>query len=161
MAQAEIYIDDAAVQKHLQIAIESLSDDNLAKWAHDYATPYLRERARKRFASEGDDASGPWEPLADSTLKRKSGNRILRDTGKFYRYVTNTTSGVSRMDGGIEAVFPKRQPTGDHNQKILGFTQEGTRNQPSREVIASSEVDTQALMQLLEEYAISGWTNGA
>lgn len=68
----------------------------MADWMQRVVAPFLQTRATRRFASEGDDASGKWEQLAIATrlIRRNMGfppaHPINVRTGDLRDFVINT-----------------------------------------------------------------------
>jgi phage gpG-like protein len=68
------------------------------KPALDDVADYWRQREQRRFTTAGD---GTWQPLAESTVKRKGHARILFDTGRGMASLTRkgAPGSVARITG--------------------------------------------------------------
>jgi hypothetical protein len=78
--------------------------------------PYLQSRARDRFQQEGDDVSGPWAPLASSTveIRQRQGQSgagpINRRTGELEAYVTEGQFRIVAHSLGATLTYPGNTP---------------------------------------------------
>lgn len=141
----------------------ALSPVGLATFLHGPVESHLRRRAKERFASEGDDASGKWAPLQQSTIEfRESGGfgprPINRRTGELEAYITQSDADITSVPGLSTLVYPKDQPgTSGLRQKVQ--TAQGGRSEPrtvARPVLALSENDLAAVMVQLA-FHIQAW----
>jgi hypothetical protein len=86
--------------------------------------PYLRQRARNRFAAEGDDVVGQWAPLAPSTVAIREGQQypgehpINRRTGEMENWVVDGGWDAYPFSGGGGLVYPQNEPTGTLREKV-------------------------------------------
>ena len=110
--------------------------------------PYIRDRARDRFKSEGDDVSGKWAPLQQSTqnIREQMGygaaGPINRRTGALEEYITGAPNRLTIHGLGATLQMPGPQPTGELKSKVQ--TAQQGRNQPRtvpRPVIGLNERD--------------------
>lgn len=125
--------------------------------------PYLRQRARNRFANEGDDASGPWAPLADTTRVFRESMGYAPDhpinvrTHALEQYITGAQVGVSptSTEGAI-LTFPENPPTGETERKLktAQYGKYAPKTVP-RPVIAVNEVDVAFATTALQDYIVS------
>lgn len=85
--------------------------------------PYLVERAKRRFRSEGDDVTGKWAPLmpatqaireADTSITVGPDHPINHRTGELENWVTGTAFKVA----GGNLAFPGKAPSGELISKI-------------------------------------------
>jgi hypothetical protein len=73
---------------------DALSSTRLATFMTTSMLPYLRRRAKERFASEGDDVSGKWAPLTEATneIRQRGGfppeHPINQRTHGLYQWIT-------------------------------------------------------------------------
>lgn len=77
-AMLEVTVSDSKVGEALAELEQRLS--NLRTPLEDIAQ-YLHQSTDDRFRSQVSPDGSPWAPLAASTLARKRGNRILRESG--------------------------------------------------------------------------------
>lgn len=88
-------------------------------------TPYLKARARNRFASEGDEMSGPWAPLSPvtasirSALGYPSDHPINHRSGALERWVTDSAPSVLVSPVLATLTYPGSPPTGKLNEKVV------------------------------------------
>ncbi len=129
-------------------------------------TPWLRERARDRFAGEGDDASGPWAPLAPATVQiRAAGiargewpgispeHPINRRTGDMEDYITNGIGEVASSPASTTLFYPRRRPTVKKGMdKKIKNAQTGTGKMNKRPVLAVGERDLQFVVSELSMF---------
>lgn len=109
--------------------------------------PYLSRRAKGRFASEGDDAVGAWQPLRSSTIAIRESlgfpaGPINRRTGELEEWVVNGGQDAYPVGPDTTMAFPGRKPAGELLKKVQ-TAQHGdplTRTVP-RPVLAVSETD--------------------
>lgn len=115
----------------------------------------LEHRASARFAQEGDDASGGWAPLLDSTIAIRqtqgygSGPINVR-TGQLEDYITNGGSQVKAIGSDTELTYPK--PTSDPLMMAKVRTAQRGKNWPPtvpRPVLAVNETDMSEVMVAL------------
>lgn len=98
----EMIGDASAVYYMLRGLEASLGVSGMNMFFVGTLTPYLRQRAERRFAGEGDDVVGRWAPLKPATLSiRQSGI----DSGDFF---------------GISAAHPINVRTHDLEDYIVG-----------------------------------------
>jgi hypothetical protein len=63
----DIFGDTKGVDVLLDRLMVTLSPEGLAAFLGSTVEPYFRKRAAIRFRDEGDDVSGKWAPLLEST----------------------------------------------------------------------------------------------
>lgn len=140
--------------KHLDSA---LSVQGLAAFFKVGVEPWLRERAENRFAVEGDDASGKWAPLQQSTvdIRESSGfggpGPINRRTGELEAYITGADMGIVSVPGLATLTYPKEPPKSKGLQQKVATAQVG-RMSPStvrRPVLALGEKDLGTILTQL------------
>src|SRR5687768_2482194 len=89
-------------------------------------SPFIRERARARFSEEGDDVTGRWRPLADSTVDIRSRmdlpisgeHPINRRTDDLYDHITASPDDVFPIPGGAQLTYPGVAATGWLEEKV-------------------------------------------
>lgn len=141
----------------------AMSPVGLAAFLHGSVEPYIRERAQNRFASEGDDVSGKWAPLQQTTIEfRESGGfgprPINRRTGELEAYITQSDAGIASAPGLSVLTYPKDPPKTPALQQKVQTAQAG-RSVPStvpRPVLGLNERDLGAVMVQLA-FFIQGW----
>lgn len=127
--------------------------------------PWLQERARQRFLNEGDDASGKWAPLQQSTNEwRRSGgfpeaHPINKRTGELERFITGSSALVTPTPAGVTMKYPGSQPSGGLFEKVK--TAQRGRKTPStvpRPVLSLGLADLNFTLSSLALYIQAGGT---
>ena len=160
MLNFQMLIDTSDVQEVLESLDTAHSPEALAAFMAGTIGPYLQERARLRFAKEGDDVSGPWAPLSATTQAfRESGgfppdHPINHRTGRLEYYITGTPAGATpTSSGGAMLTFPGTPPTGETARKVA-TAQYGRANPrtPARPVLGINEGDVAFTTMALHHY---------
>lgn len=134
-----------------------LSPAGAAAFLHLEAGPILRKRAGDRFASEGDDVSGKWMPLQESTVRMREAmnfpgeHPINRRTGELENWVVQGGWDAYPTAIGASLRYPDKRPSGELRNKVV-TAQEG-RTHPytePRPVLGVNETD---LLLLTTAYA--------
>ena len=152
---------DSPVFRTLDKLDLTLSPASIAGFLKNFVVSYLQGRAEQRFAMEGDDASGKWAPLKQSTIAIRQSEGygagpINVRTGELREYVVGNPGTIS-MDVGATLEWPTGLPdSGDMFFKYR-VAQSGTMNGrvPARPVAAISFHDMVAINALLGGF-ISG-----
>lgn len=110
----------------------------------------VRLMNKQQFAGQGIGKSGPWAPLAASTVKKKGHSRILFDTGRLFRQATR---GGSVKAGYVPAfrVFQFAFTLKTKPAMLLTWLQKGTKKMPKRPVFDPTE-------KQIEEFSDVMWT---
>lgn len=125
--------------------------------------PWLQERGRQRFAQEGDDVSGKWAPLQDSTQRiREAGQQagfwtvgpehpINKRTGELEDYITHGVGTTIPWSSGSSLVFPDPSPMPKDLRAKLKTAQRGSPNPRTvaRPVLGLNEQDLQVVLTRL------------
>lgn len=132
----------------LMRAIEStLMGSTLMDYLQDFMAPYMRRRAAERFAAEGDEASGTWQPLKDATveIREKAGfpgeHPINKRTGELEAFMTRGNIDYTIQGNAASMFFPGRT-SGELAEKVK--TAQRGKEKPAtvaRPVAAVSAVD--------------------
>lgn len=142
--------DDARLKRQLNKLDVLFSAAGLSSFMTAEIGPYVRERAQKRFASEGDDAVGSWAPLMLSTqMIRAAGDwpvgpdhPINRRTGELEDWVTKSAWQVSEVEDMSVLMYPGDEPGGELASKVR--TAQSGKSSPktvARPVLAMNEAD--------------------
>ncbi len=128
-------------------------------------TQFLQARAERRFAREGDDASGKWKPLSEFTREERralgfgGAHPINVRTGEMEDWVMQNNSSVVGSDaaGVFDLEWPARMPSpGSELETKVKTAQQGKRrgekSVPKRPILAVGEID---LVHLLAQYALN------
>lgn len=145
--------EDHGVEKLLTTLDRALDAASIAFWMQAEAKRHIQDRAKKRFASEGDDVSGPWAPLAPATIadrlrQQYPAGPILHRTGELEDYIVNSQGS---MDIGSASVsFETPEATGDPELAAkFNTAQIGTGRVPARPVIGLNASDAETLLTSL------------
>lgn len=116
----------------------------------------MRATEQGVFLSAGSSVGEPWPPLAESTMRKKSGGSamLLVDEGTLWESLTvpGAEFAVAElMDNGQSLRFGTDDP-------VAVFHQGGTINMPQRQVVPDPwpEQDTQEWVRLLSDFFIDG-----
>lgn len=122
-------------------------------------TPYLKARARNRFASEGDEMSGPWAALSPvtasirSTLGFPPDHPINHRTGALERWVVDSAPTVLMTPVVSVLTYPGTPPTGKLREKVItaqtGRTASKTSGTVPRPVLGMDATDYVAILAML------------
>jgi hypothetical protein len=166
MTPFQFILKDHDVEKSLSDLMILLSQEGLTAFLQFQIGPYLARRGKERFASEGDDVSGPWAPLQPATVAiREHGpwavggeHPINRREGELENWVVGDTGYAYPVDTGATLHFPKKRPRGELLEKVK--TAQLGRSHPStvpRPVLGVNETDMiffQTALSLAVEEAI-------
>lgn len=141
-----------------------LSPSGLIAFLGGHVGPYLSRRAEDRFASEGDDVTGPWKPLSEATIRLRAeqgfaAGPINHRTGELEDWVVDGGWFAYPVGEGATLRFPGQNPTGELRSKVQ--TAQGGRAKPMtdpRPVLGVNEVDLlfmQSSLMAAIEVAIS------
>lgn len=161
----EIVGTQHGVQKMLNHIDSALSPIGLAAFLYGGVQPWLVNRAKERFASEGDDVTGKWAPLQQSTVEIRQSqgfegpHPINRRTGELERYITESGVDVVAAPGVGTLRFPGRNTTSKSVKQKLSTAQKGRINPSTvpRPVLGLNEKDLAVVMTQLALH-IQGWT---
>jgi len=169
----DIIVEDDEVNKALQALWWAISGASLRRFHVVATSPFLRQRAKERFRSEGDAASGAWAALTDSRndIREHAGfpaaHPINRASGELENYILSGKDDITWGPGWAAFFLPRNTGsarllgrmttaqegrTGGHMP--MGWGMEGTKPSPSatpkRPVVAMDMTDTAHLMAALE-----------
>jgi hypothetical protein len=153
----EIIGNERGVQAMLDSIDSALSPVGLAAFLHGAVGPWVKERAADRFASEGDDVTGRWEPLAETTVEIREGygfegaHPINKRTGELEEYITEGAIGITVTPGVGVMKYPENPPSTKSLKTKLSTAQQG-RTHPktvARPVLGLNERDLAQVMTML------------
>lgn len=95
MTYVEVYVEKDLVIRRLVELMGKISGPSLESYLRFKANPWLINRTRQRFLGQGDEVSGKWAPLKESTREFRinqgfSPLPINRRTGGMYDLLTQT-----------------------------------------------------------------------
>ena len=150
---------DSDVQSDIRTLADRTSASGLKFFLENVADPFLQSRVRQRFASEGDDAVGPWLPLSPATeaIRQNKGysgaHPINIRTSDMYDYLTSSRADVSTTAASSTLTFP---PAGANTllEEKIRTAQMGKRYPatPARPVLGLSMTDVTVITHDLAEY---------
>lgn len=151
-----VTVDAKPVLAMLARAEHAISTVNIGQALRGSVADYLQERARERFASEGDDASGKWAPLSWVTVKMRQeqgygSGPINQRTGEMLDYLSDAEGELFSNEKRVLLRWPDQElPGGELGSKIL-HAQGGSVDPPAvaRPVIAANETDLMGVLQRL------------
>ncbi len=140
-----------------------LWEGSLVAYMKGVMEPWLKDRATARFDAEGDEVTGKWHPLAPTTqhIRATSGygaaSPINRRTGELERYITQSSSTVATVAGGVQMTYPGTEPGGVLARKVR-TAQRGhsTPQTPPRPVLGVGLADMNFYMSTLAYYIENG-----
>jgi len=138
-----------------------ISPESLAAFNAGPVVEYLQERAKERFAQEGDAASRRWTPLHPATVKIRTREgyvpiRINDRTGQMKAWVTGARGEVLASEQATTLRWPGRAP-GNINTKLRTAQYGNPKPKtPPRPVVALDEVDVFTVRFMLEQWVGAG-----
>lgn len=156
--------DFAGVRMMVDDLVEKLSPAGMAMYLTQIMDPFLRERARERFANEGDNAVGPWLALKDATQRIRESQGfgpsgpINRRTGALERYILGTPGSFASEGIASTLTFPGRPPSGAYLETKVLTAQEGKARPrtPRRPVLGVGATDMAFFQTSLSIYIAGG-----
>lgn len=160
-----VVADHSDVDAELERLQDRLSPDSIGRFHRDETHPYLRGRIARRFATEGDEASGKWQELTMATrairasLGYGAAHPINVRTGQLRSYVLSSHAVV---EGGNTLAIPGRGGSAEVRRKLVA-AQVGSqsrssrrtgpnRRAPARPVLALSGADAEYIGHLFDRY---------
>ncbi|AMS03413.1 hypothetical protein SEA_BENCZKOWSKI14_20 [Gordonia phage Benczkowski14] len=166
MAEVSYTVETKRVQLRIRAIEQRINASGMAAFFMSVGTNYLQGRASERFAAQGDDASGKWQPLSPHTVRDKVqaglDPRINIRTGAMKSYIEDAPGYI--IGGGARGTsfgWPRASPSKDIQDRIrlaqfgsasLGLDRGDARDVPARPVIAADASDMMTLAKLLDSY---------
>lgn len=138
-----------------------LNPQTLAVFMAEVVDPYMHQRIRERFDSEGDDASGKWAALRAATqaYRAQQGygaeHPINVRTGELRSFMEDTPGRAVPDPAGANLFLPGRGASTEVAKK-LRTAQGAKQGVVARPVLAMNETDTLAVVSELEAYIRTG-----
>lgn len=152
----DIVGDRQGVQEMLNHMDSALNPIGLSVFLFGSISPWLRRRAAQRFAGQGDDASGKWEPLKDSTIEWRESQGfgsgpINRRTGELENYITQGNGRIISTPVGSSLAYPGTDSVSPALHKKVSTAQKGKKypHTKPRPVLAVNEADLSFLVTSL------------
>ena len=164
-------IDDVELQQAIDSIRLRLSSERLPTFLATDVAEYLRLRVNRRFAGEGDDVSGLWIELRDSTARIRESkgfpgrHPINRRTGKLLNYVKTysvnkgaTPTLTMPGPGGTKELRDKLKvaQVGGFSRSLTSRNVGPNRPTPPRPVVGLNNVDAAHIIFRLETWAMEG-----
>lgn len=155
----EIIGDDSGVERMLALMAGILSPAGITGWMESEVEPFLKGRARARFANEGDDVVGKWAGLKESTQEARASLGYNPDhpinvrTSEMEQYVTDSKATYADEVWGVQMTLPGEPPTGLLEEKMMvAQIGGGEYNTVPRPVLGLNETDMAAALLSLANY---------
>jgi hypothetical protein len=166
----DIVGNERGVQQMLNSIDSALSPVGLAAFLYGAVGPWVKERAADRFQQEGDDVSGKWAPLQQTTIdiREHSGfegpHPINVRTHELENYITQGDIGVTTSPGYGIMRYPQNPPKSKGLREKVKTAQGGRTTPPTvaRPVLGLNERDlAQVLVMLAFHVQREGLTRNA
>jgi hypothetical protein len=126
-----------------------LSSAGLGMFLESVVDPWIRQRISARFASEGDDMSGKWHPLAVATQQIRAyyghppDHPINVRSGDLRSFLISEDSDIKMWGGGASLIHPPQGSASPMMAKKIATAQGGSSfpPTPARPVIGVDEND--------------------
>jgi phage gpG-like protein len=105
---------------------------------------------REQFATQGQAESGGWAPLAESTLRYKTGPSILDETGELRASLTERGDPHQIFDVGDEFLLFGT------DVEYAGYHQTGTTRMPRRRPLELREMHRAEAVKILQRFIMTG-----
>lgn len=159
----DITVDISKLKETTTRIEERLGDTELGAWMESELIAYLHQRASNRFASEGDDATGPWDALSSITesIRASQGyapaHPINVRSGDLRSFMIGDDGNLSAAGGGMQLQYPSDPPTTELRDKLAtAQTGRQTPRTVMRPVVALGLTDFNDVMDLLSIYITDG-----
>lgn len=161
----EVRVDARSVEAMMERVNTALSSAALVEFLTGEVVPWLNERGKSRFASEGDEVSGKWAPLQFTTqrIRMEGAQRGQWDVGpdhpinvrthELEDYITGTIGYTVPTTLGATLTFPDPKKLTPELKKKMEAAQRGLSDPktPARPVLGLGEAD---LAWVLERLAV-------
>ena len=163
LSTIQIIGDNRSVEFMLTNMEATLNPISIRGFLQVAVDPWIRSRAKTRFANEGDDVSDRWFPLRKATQQFREAagyggaGPINVRTGELEEYITGTPGGV-RLNGlGATLTSPGTPPKGDLREKVE-TAQAGKYFPltPPRPVMGVNEADLTFVLAELSRFVVTG-----
>lgn len=112
-----------------------------------HVEPWLRMRTENRFAQEGDEVVGTWQPLERATeaIRASQGfppaHPINHRTGRMEYFLVNTPGDVKATGLGAQVTYPRPGANGQMDKIATAQMGKGFPKTPPRPVLGVNEND--------------------
>lgn len=160
--EVNFVVEGSSAQRMLEQLDTALNPIALLGFLKGTVGPFLQERAKDRFAQEGDDVSGKWAPLQEPTQEIRSrgdwpvsgDHPINVRTGELEAYITKSNAVVWSHSIGATLRYPGNQTTRKSIVEKMRTAQTGRANPRTvpRPVLGMNEQDLSFVMTALFGY---------
>lgn len=159
-ATIAVVVDHRQVDRLLRNLNDALSVVGMYHFLDNSVGPWLQNRARARFAGEGDDVVGKWEPLQPGTNAARKAHGFPEEhpinhrTGELERYITGGGWDIASAPMLATLTFPGGpEPTGQLGLKVK-TAQQGASTPPTvpRPVVGVNEADLAFVLGAMATY---------
>ncbi|AKJ71809.1 hypothetical protein TIN4_12 [Tsukamurella phage TIN4] len=154
----ETVMDTTRPQLRLKAIQNKVEGAGLAAFMQGFASQILQDRAAERFNNGGDDASGAWQPLRDSTIARREKQgyvpiKINDRTGALRAWVESANGRIVATKSAAVLEWPGT-PSNKTIGKKLKVAQQGTNSPytPARPVVAINSGDLLTILAAMEAW---------
>lgn len=159
----QIFVDSKDILDKLDYIQYASSNVGLMSFLEGMPEQALKERISQRFHSQGDEASGGWLPLKETTQAIRMSKGFQPDkpinvrTGAMREWLLSAPGQVNPTGIGAELRYPGVEPPGTM-KFAYGTAQMGSavHKTPARPVNAVSHVDLGIVLALLGGFVIAG-----
>lgn len=163
MIETTVFTDASSVERLLRAGMVAVSPASMMGWLAGPMTEGIQQRANERFLAQGDETTGPWEPLRDTTLMFRDAQGfgpapINVRTGELERYITDSPGGVISTGQGATLVYPGDAPDNKYLTRKVVTAQQGwpgganKASTPARPVLALGMPDMEYAL-----VSLAGW----
>jgi len=153
-------VEKSSVDAAIAMASAAVSPTSLAVFLATDAHETVIDRIDSRFKQEGDDASGPWAPLAYPTqvIRRSLGygdmHPINVRTGAFLRWLQEGHPAIGIGRAGADYTYPGTAPHDRLTADKFTTSQQGgpKASTPARPALAVNETDLGLITTRLENW---------
>lgn len=158
MARASVTINMGRVSKILDSTDANISPIGLAGYLGTVVSPHLAREAKSRFQTKGDNASGTWAPLAQSTQEIRANLGFTPDdinvrTGRMRDYMTNPSPVLAHDFLSTSMEWPGT-PGANLGRRLAQAA--GRGRGPARHVVAYDMNTVAFILRSLESWAVFG-----
>lgn len=159
---AEIVLETIVDVRRPTLKLRAIQDRvegaGLAAFMQGFAAPILQDRASARFDGDGDEASGQWAPLRDSTIARRESKgqvpiKINERTGQMRAWVESANGRIVATVASAALEWPGT-PSNRTIGRKLKVAQQGLSDPytPARPVVAIDSGDLLTILTAMEAW---------
>lgn len=125
IGRIDFTLDDKNLYRAVWALMQATSPAGTAIFLDQVYLRWIKERVLGRFQAEGDDVSGPWEPLAEATVATYRPNQgfspspINVRTGAMRAWATESDARFFFKGNTVSMRYPGNVPRGELRKKVL------------------------------------------